>query len=458
MTTNPGIESSRRIYGGLLNLLPREFRDEFGQAMLQLFSDQCRAALRSGGTKGVILLWIRTLGDLAVSALREHTVSPRVSLGLLEGVPNEPLPWKGVVLVMIPGLVFFIGQIGQLAGEDWFFLLVRRAAYYLIVPVLLIWVIKRKFPVWGLIPLAMIYRTLIDVAFRLDWILEINLTRIFTSPSSLIASVYEKFPPIMNLLNGIRIFLKNNAMNIRWITASALVVCAVVLILYLIRRRAFTRAAGVWLGVFLLIALGEAVSGVVTYVTDYRWTLEQLFQSATLPSILKDVSYSAYYSITGNLGFLALILIGALAARRHGRLALLLPVGYLIPAVVLGKFDFDPQLPYLLIGASAAALIYRIVVTIVAPVWIVRSASERAQRRAGTVGLLVAVGVLVAAHFAYLVTLGVSQGWALDWADVYYYFSPEIITLSGIALAISIYKPVPAATSANPTGAAVLET
>ena len=78
---------------------------------------------------------------------------------MLEAVPNKPLPWKGVVLVLIPGIVFMVGQIGQLAGEDWFFLLVRRAAYYLIVPVLLVWFVKRKFPIWGLIPLGMIYRT-----------------------------------------------------------------------------------------------------------------------------------------------------------------------------------------------------------------------------------------------------------------------------------------------------------
>src|SRR4030042_4276358 len=112
----------------------------------------------------------------------------------MEGVPHSPLPWKGVALVMIPGLVFFIGQIGQLAGEDWFFLLASRAAYFLILPVLLVWIFKRRFPVWGLIPLGMLFRTLINTASRADNILEFNLVKLFISPPSPLAEAYEKIP------------------------------------------------------------------------------------------------------------------------------------------------------------------------------------------------------------------------------------------------------------------------
>jgi len=438
MTNLSTMDFSRRLYGGLLMLYPREFRDEFGPPMMQLFSDQSRAARQSGGAKGLAVLWIRTLADFAVSVLREHVA--RGTGGLMEAVPGAPLPWKGVALVMIPGLVFFVGQLGQLAGEDWFFLLVRRAAYFLIVPVLLVWIVKRKFPIWGLIPLAMIYRTLVDVAYRLDSILELNITRIFTSPSSLAAAVYEKFPPVMQILNDIRVFLKHNATAIRWIAAAAIVAGTILLILWLVRRRSFPRAAAAWLGVFLLIALSEAFSGLAMYVADYRWTLEQLLNSSNLPAILNDVSYSAYYSITGNLGFLVLILVGAWAARRHGRLALLLPLGYLIPTVVLGKFDYDPDLPYLLAAVCTAALIYRIVVTIVVPVWIVRSASDRAQRRAGIVGLVAAAGLLAVVHVAYLQFINAYQGWNYSWNVFYYTVSPELITLSGIALAVSLYR------------------
>ena len=53
-------------------------------------------------------------------------------------MPNAPLPWKGVLLVLIPGLIFFVSQIEQvISDKDWFFIVYYRAALFLILPVVL---------------------------------------------------------------------------------------------------------------------------------------------------------------------------------------------------------------------------------------------------------------------------------------------------------------------------------
>jgi cation transport ATPase len=129
-------------------------------------------------------------------------------------------------------------------------------------------------------------------------------------------------------------------------------------------------------------------------------------------------------------------------AQRHGRLALLLPLGYLIPTVVMGYVDNWPILPYSLIWISGSVLAYRVLVTLIAPIWIVRSASDRAQKRAGTIVLLVALGIIVAAHAGYFFASLAAYGWNLGWTDYYYYFSPDLIILVGMALAITLYQSI----------------
>lgn len=106
METNHWINISRWVYSWLLNLYPERHRAEYGADMLQVFTDQCRSASRARKRLEFIALWIRTLIDLGINVFREHFTSPHSSLGLLEAVPNAPLPWKGVALVLVPGLIF----------------------------------------------------------------------------------------------------------------------------------------------------------------------------------------------------------------------------------------------------------------------------------------------------------------------------------------------------------------
>ena len=64
---------SLRVYGLLLRLYPKGFRQEYGEEMAHLFEDQCRgAAGLPNPTAELAKLWLRTAGDVAVSAIVQH--------------------------------------------------------------------------------------------------------------------------------------------------------------------------------------------------------------------------------------------------------------------------------------------------------------------------------------------------------------------------------------------------
>jgi hypothetical protein len=429
MTADKNINSSRRIYASLLRLYPPEFRDEYGPSMLQLFTDQCRWTLQENGPRGMAFLWVRTLMDLVFSVLREHITSSTAAGALLEAVPNKPLPWKGVAVVLIPCLVFFIGQIGQLAGQDWFDLLIRRAAYYLILPVLLVWLLTRKFPVWGLIPLGMFFRNVMDLSSSVKYVVG--------KTSVMITGVADTL-----FVEQFTAFWGSHITETEILVVTFLLGTAIFLILRMARRRGFTRPAWVWTGLFLLLILGEQFHSFISLVTDYKLNVSEGTGYQEIPFILRNIASTIYSNAAPEIGFFLLILIGGLMARHHGRLALLLPLGYLIPTVVMGYVDDWPNLPYSLFWISASVLAYRVLVTLVAPIWIVRSSSEHAQQRAGTIVLLAALGINVAAHALYLSASLAAYGDRISRLDYYSYFSPELLILAGIALAITLYQPV----------------
>ena len=63
---------SARVYRRLLTLYPDSHQAEYGEAMSQLFRDQCRDAWESAGWWGLAKLWLRVLPDLAATSLLEH--------------------------------------------------------------------------------------------------------------------------------------------------------------------------------------------------------------------------------------------------------------------------------------------------------------------------------------------------------------------------------------------------
>jgi hypothetical protein len=61
-----------RVYTWFLQLYPAPFRQEFGEEMHFIFTEQLRDAAARHGTPGVALLWGRTLLDLGKSLAHEH--------------------------------------------------------------------------------------------------------------------------------------------------------------------------------------------------------------------------------------------------------------------------------------------------------------------------------------------------------------------------------------------------
>jgi hypothetical protein len=417
MTSTQRFERSRRVYARLLSLFPREHREEYGASMLQDFTDQLRAASRQNDGGGVFLLWLRTLWDLGISAAREQFSSPPRTAGLLEAVPNQPLPWKGVALVLVPGLAFFIAQLVQLSGQDWFYWMTYRAGYFLIIPVLIVWIWRKKFPLWGLVPLGLFFHTLWTLGYR-AYNGEFSLTR----PQWFAWLEWGK-PSSDTFRIGILV---------------AVAATLVTLILLVARRRHLPRSAWYWLGAYVALC--------AAYTSGTYWIYDNQGAGGVF-SFLWFIAPSILYE---SVGLLVLILLGAFFARRHGRLAMLLLMGYLLPTVIYGRFtNYWNALPdstvttYLLL-ISITVLIYRFIIALAAPVWVVRSAAPGAQRKAGLTTLLICISIQAAMNIGVGVFMSLNyQFTGFTWLTWYVTFAVQLIMVAGVGLAAVLYGDPP---------------
>jgi hypothetical protein len=99
--TDPGLATARRVYVGLTLAYPRPFRQAYGPQMLQLFCDQYRAARAAPGRWPLARFWLRTLGDLASSVVREQADQFRSATMSQERASTVAL---GVLLFVLLGL------------------------------------------------------------------------------------------------------------------------------------------------------------------------------------------------------------------------------------------------------------------------------------------------------------------------------------------------------------------
>ena len=68
----PLVAVSVSVYRFLLAAYPAEFREEYGEDMLQLFRDCALRAVGQSGSEGMVRLWAVTLLDLIKSLFEEH--------------------------------------------------------------------------------------------------------------------------------------------------------------------------------------------------------------------------------------------------------------------------------------------------------------------------------------------------------------------------------------------------
>ena len=95
---------SAGVYGTLLTLYPKEYREEYGPHMVQVFRDSCRYEVGRAGILGLVALLARTVLDLLSTAVTERNKNPEVHrkvvmkmwLGRIGGAVLIGLTWAVV--------------------------------------------------------------------------------------------------------------------------------------------------------------------------------------------------------------------------------------------------------------------------------------------------------------------------------------------------------------------------
>ncbi len=426
---------SSRLYSTLIGLYPAEHRERFGSEMLQTFSDQCREITHVNRYHFStlihwVILWVRTLVDILFNSVKEHLATPNSITGLLDPPGNAPLPWKGVFLVLLPGFIFFIGQVGQLSGVDWFFWLIYRGSYYLILPVIIVWAWKRRFPIWGLIPLGLFFQTLVDKVNRLQYV----------DTDSLPLSVFRLVLHFQKIYTDIRLGL-----------IVAMVFISALLIWMMIRTYHTTKSAWFWFGGYLLAACA------VTTVSSWSFmaaVYSDSLSGAPISVWIEDIKMIVGSSLYPYCAFLLVVSLGALASQRFGRLAMLMPMGYLMSAIIYGRVSNNwPEAGsgefQLMLAVAVVALLYRFTVALAGPVWVVRSASPQSRKRAGLITLL--VPVLFQAVFNLWIFI--YYKWNFSLLGIFTsIIQNQVIFAIGIMLAVSTYMDNPDAKEPVPEG------
>lgn len=416
MTTNRWIENSRKAYATLLSLYPKEHRSDYGASMQQVFTDQCRSAYQQKSALGIILLWLRTLPDLGYTVLLEHITSPRASWGLMEPVPNAPLPWKGVLLVLLPGLVYLVSQIAQLTGEPWYLTVYCRAAFILIVPVLAVWAITRRFPIWGLIPVGLLYRLVQEMGYQL----------IVLHPY-----LFSSNPLLNVVLTTAKLVQKE------LLIPAVLFTFAIMLLAWrYTRHQKPSRGFWILIGMYLLVAAIQ-ITIEIRRIIQYS----QVYTTYIAPSDTQNVLHDA---IARNLfdftALLLLIFIGTLFTRRHGFFAILIPMGYILPTIVVGLYDAtNPTITLIII--SIAVLAYRCLLSFIAPIWMSRTSSQAGKKRVVLISIAFALSIHTVMQFYPYLLLFPGQSYSIAQLGIDVVLA-ELKIISAIVLGVVMYQSI----------------
>jgi hypothetical protein len=152
-----------------------------------------------------------------------------------------------------------------------------------------------------------------------------------------------------------------------------------------------------------------------------------------------------FWSLYEWLPLLLLVFLGALFAGKYGGLSFLLLLGYLLPTIVFGRYgEWHEALPFYLVGA--ALLVYRFVVALVAPVWLVRAASIPKRQCAAAIPVAIAILTHIALTLVAYIAGTNQSGYQPSLIDLAMVISPQLITAAGLGLAVVLYMPKEPAT------------
>jgi hypothetical protein len=408
------MDGCKRVYARLLRLYPAEYRSEFGEEMQRCFSDQCRAA-QGNSWPFWVALWLRTVWDTLKNAIREHFTSPFSSRGLLEAEPGRPLPWKGVLLVLIPGVIVFIMQVGTLNGKDWFFTSVKWVGFACLAPALITWITTRKFPVWGLMPLGMAFYELRSIFER----------QVYQWSLSFVIPLRDWLQKGRNKITGDCFFGE----------VLILVIILVVMAWLALRKQKVERGLWVWAGLYgLLFAATVGVNAIQWQGGSY------IPKDDVLQSLVWPLVNQGFYGA----GFFWLVaLLGAFLARRHGKRAILLLAGYLLPVMLYGSYliytdfttaELSPD------RINASVFIYRICLALLIPLWLARADSSKKQWAAVIAPVSLALIAQASLHIAQAIIFLPKDLWKYSALQT---GMEGLLTAAGFALAFKLYRSTP---------------
>ena len=101
-----------RVYDLLLYVYPSSFREEYGEPMAQLFRDETRESLLSGGLPELIGYLFHTLVDLIITITSEHMNK------IIQTTKEEAMRWLALTFVSLILLYVIFGMVNPEAIFD----------------------------------------------------------------------------------------------------------------------------------------------------------------------------------------------------------------------------------------------------------------------------------------------------------------------------------------------------
>jgi hypothetical protein len=309
--------------------------------------------------------------------------------------------------------------------------------YLLMAFVLLVWLITHKYPVWGLMPLGLLCSNLVYYGSRLV----IAQFSYFNLP----LFMWQFGLAMLNMVSALR------TLNIQMVSQGVDVWLAVAFLLVSVffiaawqRRHSFSRAVWIWLAAYGLLSMVLVNLRVQNFVNSLQFGNGGLFpDSATIwgnvlagEDFLLAKNMVRFWTLYSSGAFLVLIFAGILLARRYGDLAILFPLGYVLGGIVYGvSMEPDDRMLYLVVGV---VLLYRLLVALVAPVWISRSSGRRR-----VWALAIPIGLAFIAQIALREIASIYYSGNADLATLLINLTmvvDSLVVAVGLALAISLYR------------------
>jgi hypothetical protein len=232
-----------------------------------------------------------------------------------------------------------------------------RAGFFLMLPVLAVWAITRRFPIWGLIPVGLFYTLSQEVGYQL-----------ITSHPDVFSS-----NPLLNMVLTAAKQIEKDLM----IPVVVFSVAIVLLAWRYMRQQKPARSFWILIGIYLLvisIQIGRDYWNV--WVMTNNLEMSSHYPAGELQKLLYN---SIAWTLYNYSALLLLIFSGTLFVRRHGFFAILILVGYFLPTILVGLQD-ENSTTISLVLISGAVLAYRVILSLIVPIWMSRTSSQAGKK------------------------------------------------------------------------------